>query len=241
VVTKARLAISEYYSALYLRHMSGAGRKQIVGGGTFGPAWSPKGDQIAYWNASSLAVTDTLGNTSNLSTPGLYYVGWPEYSPDGSWIYFQGNSGYGTQVYRIHPDGTGMQPMLPSGTQGTNPSPSPDGTRFAFANAGLFVKTIGSQRIDTVVAPYTSVSLVRWSPDGQWIAYADDGQGALVLVRPDRSERRTIKTSVSGSISWSPDSKWLVGGAAGGLALIDVTLGKAYPLSLTGSYVAWHP
>ncbi len=243
VVPRTRFAVSDYYAALYLRNLTGAEQKQLVGGLTFGPVWSPTGDRIVYWTGSGLAVTDTLGSTLNLPTPGLYYAGWPAYSADGSWIYFEGSSyGGGDQIYRVHPDGSGMEALLPGGTRGYSPAPSPDGTRVAFASGGVLVKTLGSARIDTVLAaPYAGLSSLRWSPDGQWLAYLDNSSLAVVLVHPDGTERRTIPGDVGGALTWSPDSRWLVVGGPASMSLIDPSLGIGYRLGVRGYYPAWRP
>jgi TolB protein len=66
------------------------------------------------------------------NTPGEVYQ--PAWSPDGEWLAFPANFGGNIDIYRIHPDGSGLEkvtdtpwPLLES-----EPTWSPDGNRIAF-------------------------------------------------------------------------------------------------------------
>lgn len=88
--------------------------------------WSPDGTQITYWRnpyengeptGTAVFVINADGtNEQRLTDPALF-AGSPDWSPDGEWIVF---STYPllefqccrvSDLYRIHPDGTGMEPL----------------------------------------------------------------------------------------------------------------------------------
>lgn len=244
VVPRARLAISGGdYGTLILKTLADGAARELVKGSTAGPVWSPRGDRIAYFTPNGLAITDTLGQVTALATPGITGASWPEYSRDGLWIYFRGDGGHGPQVFRMHPDGTGLEALQsPTDGWGLQASPSPDGTRFAYSDGvRLLVKTLATGHVDTLsTTGFSSVSRPRWSPDGNWIAFADYAPDAIGLIHPDGSGLRNLGGYADGGLTWSPDSKWLVAGW-GRLQLVDVAAGALYQLTTTGYYAAWHP
>lgn len=249
VVPTARVAVSESVS-IRLKSLGGAAVRFLVAGYTYNPAWSPTGERIAYNTMSGLATIDTLGPATPLVTPGVTQASRPEYSRDGLWIYFDGNGGNGRQIFRVHPDGTGLEPLLSpaDADTGSYASPSPDGTRVAFTNGrNLLVKALATGHVDTLTTARPSwLAYIRWSPDGSWIAYNDGiGMGGLGLVRPDGSGQHRFAAYPNAGLTWSPDSKWLVGAYTDGyparLFLVDVTASVVYKLTTGGYYPAWRP
>ncbi len=248
VVPKARLVIS-LGGRLKLSSLAG-GDARVLGrslydGQADGAVWSPTGGQIVYATRTEpggLVTSDTLGSMTLLTSLGVRFPMAPEYSRDGLWIYFHGaNAGGVTQVFRVHPDGSGVEALQPPTDEGRFPSPSPDGTRFAYASGSdrLVVKTIATGHADTLATPgFTWVCCIRWSPDGNWIAFVQTYDGSSIgLIRPDGSGLRNLG-GWGGVLSWSPDSKWLV---TGGLTLVDVTAGTFYRLTTPAFSAAWQP
>jgi hypothetical protein len=103
-----------------------------------------------------------------------------------------------------------------------SPSWSPDGSHFVFSacpmetyNNGdcwgslIIASQDGSEVTPLVSDPTANNNYPAWSPDGEWIAYIPNG--ALVLVRPDGSELRTLLPLNSDywaeGLAWSPDSQ----------------------------------
>lgn len=245
VAPKVRLAVAEEHGHLYLESLAGGAARLLLLWERAGIVWSPTGDRIAYFNDSGLAITDTLGQATAVPTVGVSGPSWPEYSRDGRWIYFSGDNGNGTQIFRVHPDGTGLEALQsPSSTDyGSYPSPSPDGTRVAYTNYSdkVLVKTFATGHVDTLTATgFTTVHHARWSPDGQWIAFTRGSDGRIGVIRPDGSGVRIPGGYAPGGVSWSPDSRFLVGGW-GYLGFTDVAAGSAWGTTTRGYYAAWRP
>jgi TolB protein len=75
-------------------------------------AWSPKGDRIAYVTRESpgfqIVVSDVLGELPvRITDRGSNED--PSWSPDGMWIAFSSNRDGDWELFRIHPDGSGLQ------------------------------------------------------------------------------------------------------------------------------------
>jgi TolB protein len=56
----------------------------------------------------------------------------PAWSPDGQWLAYAAREGDQTQIWVMHPDGTGRQQIVGDG-RNRGPAWSPDGTQIAFA------------------------------------------------------------------------------------------------------------
>ena len=55
-----------------------------------------------------------------------------EYSPDGAYIYFNSARTGTMQIWRMHPDGSGQELVIPEGSNDWFPHISPDGQWMAF-------------------------------------------------------------------------------------------------------------
>lgn len=231
----------EMGGALVLSDLTGANARTLVPGRALAPDWSPTGDLLVYAEAGGerLVIVDTLGAMRPLPTPGIGRTMWPKWSADRQWIYFEGVPDSLLRIYRVHPDGTGLEALLSTpGAQAGAPAPSPDGRRVAYVKDALMVRTLGTSHVDTLAVG--QLVLPRWSPDGQWIAYIDQGVG-LGLIHPDGSARHVVRGMVAGCITWSPDSRWLVVSGYDTLALVDAVAGAYYRLGVPGYYIAWRP
>jgi hypothetical protein len=129
----------------------------------------------------------------------------------------------------------------------------------------VVVASVGSAALDTISLPISycatdrscagGITSVRWSPTGQWIAYAMKSKelggggplrrfGSLVLlVRPDGSETRFIGPpgsephhhGFSGDVNWSPDGEWLIGPSFGETRIRLVQLASGEEVLLNSS------
>ncbi len=237
-----RIAVSALHGPIRLSTLTGVDERVLILGNVNAQDWSPKGDRLVYVDdrgdfTYGLSVTDTLGSTRQLPVP--LSSSWPQYSADGQWIYFVVNDR--NQVERIHPDGTGLQPLR----AGTRPAPAPDNQRIALSAAsGIWVGDPVTG-VGSIVPNTTAAEAVRWSPDGSWIAYRERGGGRIVVIHPDGTGMVTYPADYIGGVAWSPDSKQILAGSGGAdgsggnLQLIDRATGEVAALPVIGVYPAW--
>ncbi len=231
-----RIAVSALHGPIRLSTLTGADERVLILGNVNAPDWSPKGDRLVYVDDRgsgnyALSTTDTLGNSKQLPVP--LSSSWPQYSADGQWIYFVVNDL--AQVGRIHPDGTGLIMLRP----GTRPAPAPDNQRIAMsAGTGIWVGDPVTG-VGGMVPNTTLAEAVRWSPDGNWIAYREYNGARIVVIHPDGTGKVSYPADYIGGVAWSPDSKKILAGSGANLQLIDRDSGTVSTLPVTGVYPAW--
>jgi Tol biopolymer transport system component/DNA-binding winged helix-turn-helix (wHTH) protein len=136
----------------------------------------------------------------------------PAFSPDGSRIAFAwtGNQAHGKEAFDLYVKALGSESLLRL-TQ--HPSVwissawSPDGTQIAFhrmdgANTGIYIlpalggpeRKLRSTRVST-----NDFAIISWSPDGKWIAFADqlpsEKHTKIYLLSTETLETRRIPIS----------------------------------------------
>ena len=119
------------------------------------PRWSPDGSQLTYYRerydyqadkvlATAVFTIDVVTAQERQLTPWSLNFGEPDWSPGGNWIVMATyplhsyNSGVGqvpSNLYRIHPDGTGLEQITrykPDQMRATQPRYTRDGTGIVF-------------------------------------------------------------------------------------------------------------
>jgi Tol biopolymer transport system component/DNA-binding CsgD family transcriptional regulator len=188
------------------------------------PAWSPKGDQIAFvtnrmygWE---IFVADPLsGGAARRLTSGEL----PSWSPDGQRIaFYRHGAGFTSDLYVIDSDGTDERRLAELGqftaSREKPPRWSLDGS-FLLTETSIQVSD-QSWRTDTVIVDTVdgigghieSARAASWSPDGALLAYSiwdQQGQITYVIELADigRSDSEPLLATRGYGAAWSPDGK----------------------------------
>jgi Tol biopolymer transport system component len=188
--------------------------------------WSPDGSMIAYEGDDGLYVMSADGSDQRKLADGAN----PTWSPDGSWIAFVMGRDHGADLWKIHPDGTGLTQLTQSTGWDELPVWSPDGSRIAFLREKAIYVVNDDGTGLSVVADIKGAYPFQpqWSPDGTMLAFEvemptpdaeatgernydifrvnDDGTGIVDLTpTTDITENYPI---------WSPDGTKIAYGAS---------------------------
>src|SRR5689334_9693990 len=111
----------------------------------------------------------------------------PSFSPDGKWIVFTSErdaEGTGqADIWRVHPDGTGLEQLTHDTSLEDAGALSPDGTKLVYVSTqggarttNIWVMDLATHRAKNLTGdgkPEPSLTMngnfrPSWSPDGQW-------------------------------------------------------------------------
>ena len=147
------------------------------------PAWSPKGDEIAFHkqvrdtNYDLFAVDPTTGKTRRITNDAKQQTN-PAWSPGGSRLAFAEQESDGLwAIYTIKGDGSDRRRVTGRGISAQEPSWSPDGKQIAFVlqeldRATLAVIDVSGGTPKRLTDKSLFISRPSWSPDGKSIAFA---------------------------------------------------------------------
>ena len=191
---------------------------------------SDRAGQLNLWR-----VDTDGGNLRQLTAgDGEFY---PQCTPDGQWVVFQ--SGYiDARLWKVPTEGG--EPVQLTKTRATRPAVSPDGQMIAYSYLDVeldprrwgigIVSSEGGERLKRFDFPPTvSYRHVRWSNDGQSIAFLNSRSGlSNIWLQPlDGSPPRQLTNFKAERIiafDWSPDGRSLA--AVSSLETSDVVLIK---------------
>jgi len=132
---------SETVSAVYVANGPDKEPQRVAGGpgradGNNGIAWLPDGRVVYTSTATGLSqlwIADADGRNPRqlTSTPGPSFT--PGTTPDGKWVWFTTFSREGSALFRIAPDGSGLEQMTKWG-DARNPIAAPDGKTIYFTS-----------------------------------------------------------------------------------------------------------
>jgi TolB protein len=156
------------------------------------------------------------------------------WSPDGQSIVFTSERSGSADLYRIHPDGSGLERLTDSQAYDDQAAFSPDGKRVAFVStrvdgtADLFTMDVATHKARPLTSGPGGDFRPSWSPDGRSIAFSSDRSSSfpfahgrwerlhvadVYVVRPDGSGLRRLTSSggeFCGSPKWTADSRRVI-------------------------------
>lgn len=176
----------------------------------FALAWSPDGKTLASGSVAgpeqnTVQLWDTNGKplntlTTQFSGGKFYNLGW---SPDGKYL-VGGATDYklwtadGTQVFHDE--------ACASCTPAWGFSWSPDSQLWAVGNESGLLWIYDTQGQQIMQRQSTAgIDLIRWSPDGQWMAAGKD----LWKVDGTKFILKNYLKGLNGPLAWSPDSRYI--------------------------------
>jgi eukaryotic-like serine/threonine-protein kinase len=196
------------------------------------PKLSPDASKLAFDlennGVGDIWVLDLARRTKTRITFGPQYSADAVWWPDGKSIVFSyGPSGSEESFYRQNADGTGSKEKLleTPGIRAIPFSVSPDGRYIAYmrndrkSNTGwdiwalpMFPDKAGEQKPFSVVATNFADITPSFSPDGKWLAYANNETGRMeVYIQPFPSGAGRWQVSTAGGVTpnWRKDGKEL--------------------------------
>ena len=202
----------------------------------YDPALSPDASKLAFVletnGVGDIWVVDLARHTKTRITFGPQYSSSPVWWPDGKSIVFgYGTTASGDSLYRQNADGTGSKENLLE-TPGISEIPfsvSPDGRYIAHmrrdlkSNTGWDIWALpmfpnqpdeksGEQKPFPVVATNFIDITPSFSPDGKWLAYANNETGryeVYIQPFPSGAGRWQLSTAGGATPNWRKDGKEL--------------------------------
>lgn len=155
------------------------------------------------------------------------------FAPDGASIVFTSERNGSADLYRVKPDGSGLERLTDSPAYDDQAAFSPDGRQLVFVTtrgggtSDLWTMDLQTRSASALTSGPGGDFRPSWSPDGQWIAFSSDrlsnlpfARGRwehlhlvdLYIVHPDGSGLKQITEhgGSCGSPKWTADSRRVI-------------------------------
>lgn len=188
------------------------------------PAYSADGRQLAFCSnrGGSFEIWTMSAQGHHLrQLTSLGFATFPDYSPNGEWIAFDGHTADdpNDELFVMKRDGSQLH-QITSGTGNNDwPAWSPDGSRLAFISDRSGVEEVFTMRADggdvaqLTFQPISHDELPDWRPDGAQIAYSEGepGAGKIWVMNADGSGQHQVSSGDGDDFgpAWSPDGRRL--------------------------------
>jgi Tol biopolymer transport system component len=113
----------------------------------------------------------------------------PAWSPDGASIVFTSDREGSADLFRVKPDGTGLERLTTNPAYDDQAAFSPDGKQLVFVStrrggtADLWTMDLQTRRAKALTSGTGGDFRPSWSPDGRWIAFSSDRGSSLPFGR----------------------------------------------------------
>ncbi len=181
-----------------------------------GVAWSPDGKMLAETvqrgKGERICLVEPTGTITQVIGDDHLYARYPQFSPDGKWVLFEGQdtrSSCASEMWIARTSGEDIRRLTPSFPANWGPVASPDGNHIAYLSTinhrcevwigdtkGDHPKPIGPADLDTRLS---------WSPNGLYLLEISHSATVLWKFKPKLTSRKLNIYLNSPMISWSPD------------------------------------
>jgi TolB protein len=193
-ISSSRQGMKGGGSTVYVLPIGGGDPKQITEATpSYWHGWAPNNKEVLYVGQRDTSKIFHIyrasingGAETKLTDHKTGHVDGPEYSPDGKYIYYNGNQSGTMQIWRMKPDGSAKEQLTFSETHNWFPHISPDGKWMVFISFPPDIEPNSHpsyKRVALNLMPLTTGGAPKV------IAYLYGGQGTINVP------------------SWSPDSK----------------------------------
>jgi Tol biopolymer transport system component len=157
----------------------------------------------------------------------------PTWSPKGDWIAFTSERAGSADLYRVHPDGAGLERLTDNPAYDDQAAFSPDEKQVVFVTtraagtADLWILDLATRQAHPLTSGPGGDFRPSWSPDGQWIAFSSDRDSSLppakgrwerlhmvdvYIIHPDGSGLKRISEhgNFCGNPKWSSNSQSVI-------------------------------
>lgn len=163
------------------------------------PSWSPDGKQVAYrvtkGPTRGLHILNLATGKSRKLETGSEYDVFRDWSPRGDWIAFTSKWGGDYEIYRIRPNGSGLQRLTHAPGTNAHSSFSPDGEWIALPTGRQGFK---DEAIHLLLAAPVGLT---FQPYGEIAVMRVDGSNFRLLTDNSTEEGCTLLDSDASTVS----------------------------------------